>query len=863
MRALTGVLKYVGIVLLASVLIIAFTIGVMFFVPSVNIFGFYFRQTISSNTTIYKSGALKTIDDTVNFVSTVTLNIDAGDYHVAIIPRESPEIEIKVNNNSIGLVKATAVNKENKNLFADEYLGMRDSKGQLIHVEHDKNGDDAIGEDEKDITITPEIAKAKDFIPNPNYVEDVNVGQNICVVNPYIVVKDLEKQDKAIYTYEIKEPQGLLSRNSSNVIAFYVPVTLTKNVKVEEDKEEKKTFNVRYNINIKTNNGDVRLRNSTVEDTDNFKDFLYIDELSIETNKGSGSLKGVKTDGSDANKDSGAVTTLILPSLNIKTNGGTFDFSNYKLVRVNGAVNLESEKAKYKFNVLESYYKEGADDKYYQGSINISGTNVEFEATKIFCGMDGFSYKSDTGMLKIDKLYTGNIRNGATEESYEYEPSENGAFTATTQTAYFVDVLTPYENTIFTESAVVELGTVIGKLGLQNEMGAVKIGHLSHQATIRTENSNITIETSGFLLDNRKPISKKGWYTNVVPEGDVKTECFYDEVNDKVFTDTSSLILYSTYGDISVGEYYQDAVMHSKKGQITAYSKYSGIKNGDKELPLKKGSTAVAYYGEGTVKDDQGNDKSKTTWWRNKDYTDEITQSYILNQLEHGRSVDEQNNGATYYSDPNYVAPAYYGTGKAQGADGNKVDKLTWWRNKSADGVLTGEITESYILNQLDSNHWYYFTTADESQARYYYTDATTKDGNVTITTDKNPVRIVASDRAAINLLVKGVLLTNDLMAIKDISAADYMANLNPFGTDGYMYIAETKNGSVNVELPITSYIVQVNCKNVEGSIGATSNVGEYDKETKTRPEVQINSEKPYQPKIRLTGKKAILSSDV
>lgn len=850
MRALTGVMKYVGIVLLASVLIIAFTIGIMFFVPSVSIFGLYFRQAIASDVVIYTSGQITSAGEG----GVITLNIEAGDYHIAIVPRETNIIEVKTNNNYIGLVKATTVTKDNKNLFNDKYLGMRDNKGQLVKVEYDLDNNGEIEEDkgEKNVTITNEIAESKNYNENPNYVEGVKVDQKICVVNPYIEIKDVEKTNE--YTYVVKEPSGLMNRNASNVIVFYVPL------KAGETE-------IKYNINVKTNNGDVRLRNSTQEDSDNFKDFLFINELNIETNKGNGNLKGVKTPTSDAtiekdkkgNITSATVTKLVLPSLNIKTNGGTFDFSNYKTVIVNGDVNLESKKAKYKFDVLQSYTL--GEDGNYDGNINIVGTNVEFVANKVFCGKDGFSYKSDTGVLKIDKLYTGKIK-GGTEEYVDSYVKDGETFKVDKQKSeYFVEVEAPYENTIFTESAVVELGTVVGKLGLQNEMGSVNIGHLSHQATIRTENGNINIKTSGFLLDERTRPTKERWLreekASLEQKLDAgKMQAYIDSaIKEKVFTETSSLILYSTYGDINVGEYYQDAIMHSKKGQITAVSKFGGIKglNEDTELTLKKGEKKVAYCGY--AKDETGKNTS-LKWWRVRKETDgdisyeqEITQDYILAQLS-----GNDGSSAEYYSNPNYVAAAYYHEAK-------------WWK----DVKHTIEITDAHALAQLTQDtadhRSFYFTTVDETQIRYYYTDATTKDGTVTITTEKNPVRIVASDKATINLTIQAVMTTKDENSLVDdrITNKDtkYFADLNPFGSDDYMYIAETKNGKVNVNLPITSFIIQVNCKDVEGTIGATSNVGTYDKKSQTRPEVQINSAIEYQPKVRLSGKKAILSSDI
>ena len=69
------------------------------------------------------------------------------------------------------------------------------------------------------------------------------------------------------------------------------------------------------------------------------------------------------------------------------------------------------------------------------------------------------------------------------------------------------------------------------------------------------------------------------------------------------------------------------------------------------------------------------------------------------------------------------------------------------------------------------------------------------------------------------------------------------------------MYQAVTKNGTVDVTLPLKSYKIKVTAKKLEGSVGATTTFGdEY---------IQINEEKTNQPNILVQGNKVKLDCAV
>lgn len=552
-----------------------------------------------------------------------------------------------------------------------------------------------------DVKVVPSESETINITYNNSYfgfVKGTEVdGKLECITDLKIeeTKTELNDHNNGVYHYTITEPTGLLSMRANCQIIVAVPYKIGETV-------------VQYNLDIDTHNGDILLDSLKGEDGAFLKP-LNVKQLDLTTNKGDANFEGL---GNGADK---LADDVVFEKLNISTNGGTFDFRKFNVVQVNDKIKLDSKKANYFFNTLKSYYNNNANSA--DGGIQVSGTNVEFRAHVVMAGKDGFSYKSETGVLAVDNLITGVInggiydgvkyegKNAKNEEKYSVIKDANGKVVK----ELYINGITPYENTIFTDSAVIELGVVAGKLGIYNEYGEVNIAHLVNQASIRTENGNINITKSGLYLDTTTNGTKK---KNGLSELSL------------TYSDTSSLILYSEFGNITVGEYYQDAIIYSKKGKITANSKY--IDN-----------------------------MAKNTY--------------------------------------------------------------------NEDGSIKG--------------------------TRYFFTEISTKDGKVTFTTDKNPVKIIASDNATIDLKVLS-FLTNEYNPFNDEDNA----------TVDYMYVAETKNGTVKAQLPLDSFKVRVECKKVEGSIGATENFkngnGEY-------YDVQISATETTQPSVKITGKKAQLSSDV
>lgn len=527
------------------------------------------------------------------------------------------------------------------------------------------------------IIITPSDNRFIQVTCNNNYVGlvEASKGEGGNVLHKFPVLTQeimLNGKNQLEVNLKFAEPQGVISYSDESKILVGVPFKLDENI-------------IQYDINTTTEDGDIQLANS-VDKNGKFEHPLTVSGLKIKTNKGDFIPQGF------GDRKGNPTKHLKLSSLNINTNGGTFDFSKFTTVTVDNKVLLDSKKANYKFNTLISHN----DDDLHTGGVEITGTVVKFEANVVDCGSDGFIYKSETGLLKVNKLYSGELENSESVELMEktLEGKKVG-------TGIYNDKITkvsPYENTVFTDSAEVELGTVIGKLGLYNEYGNVTIGLLSNQASIRTENGNISISKSGTLINEVDAVDESG---KVIPEN-------------THYADTSALILYSTFGDITVGEYYQDAVIYSKKGKINVYSKYHSYKT-------------------------------------------------------------------------------------EEGKDGQEV------------------------------------------KSRYFYSNISTKDGQITAKTDKNPIVVESSSSATINLTIFDILPSKDGYKV-----------MNPF-VNSDMYQATSKNGTVNITVPIRSYKVLVSANKIEGSIGATTKFGaEY---------VQINNEADNQPSIKIVSKKAILQS--
>lgn len=338
--------------------------------------------------------------------------------------------------------------------------------------------------------------------------KDVKTGKNKPVTTPNLVLvsKNLDEDSKTLsLSFKLQEQEGLLSFKNQNNLYIDLPYYSSGST------------TVKYDLDLTTGNKNIKFVTDTVKVHKKEKVVpLNATSMKLTTNKGDVTVSGI---GSEIGAD---LKTLSMNNLTISTNGGTFDFTSYEKVGVGSLLKLNSQKANYKFNELSA------------NGVEVIGTNVKFEAKNVKCGEKGFLYRADTGALNIKTL-----------ESYE-KTLKADSDPVTPEYEYKI-----YENTIFTESSDVQLGTVYGKLGVKNTYGNVKITTLVHQASITSKNGNVNIDKSG-----EDPSGTK--------------------------SEKSSLIIYTTFGDINVGSYYQDGVFYSKKGSITVNSKVDKPDRGDR-----------------------------------------------------------------------------------------------------------------------------------------------------------------------------------------------------------------------------------------------------------------------------------------
>lgn len=301
--------------------------------------------------------------------------------------------------------------------------------------------------------------------------------------------------------------------------------------------EKYKTTKFVYDFDITTTGGNIVLKNSVTSDGD-FDAPLRVNSLTAKTNKGDITFGGF--DIKEGEKVASDVAQL--SDLTLSTKGGTIDFTNFKKFTIENKLVLESTKADYIFETLDVY-----------GGMEVNGTNVLIKADVINCKGD-FIYKSETGGLDIGVLNAG-----------EYDREEKG------DEYYYTGNDSRLHNiSIFSDSSNINIGAIMGKTRIENEYGKITVKNLCNQAIIKNENGDINIEKSGILPATDGTITK---------------------------TDTSSMVLYNTYGSITVGEYYQNGLFYNKKGKIILNAKaeedyYTKVETKDGNVELTTAGSA-------------------------------------------------------------------------------------------------------------------------------------------------------------------------------------------------------------------------------------------------------------------------------
>jgi len=374
--------------------------------------------------------------------------------------------------------------------------------------------------DDSNITIRSE----SDYFGFLKASIDADTNKKTAVDVPYLVYKTSDTVYDNVYTKTIEgtltEPEGAFSYRDKNTLYLRLPFY---------DSHSKP---IKYSFDLTTGNKRIEFKSGTEVDDKTIP--INVGELTLSNKRGEVVIGSF---GSAMGKIDKEITVT---KLDVSTNGGIYDFTKFdKITVTDNILKLNSKNATYKFKNLVA--EEGME---------VVGDTVKLSAEKIDCGDKGFLYRADTGALNIGILNSSNRERTITtlegKTTFEYVRPES-------ETADKI-----YENTIFTDSAAVEIDEMVGKLGLSNKYGVVKIKHLSHQASITSENGDVIIGETGFWPTDKKIVINEELGTT-------------EQVRE--FTETSSLIVYTTYGDIKVGSYYQDGVFYSKKGSIDVVSK--------------------------------------------------------------------------------------------------------------------------------------------------------------------------------------------------------------------------------------------------------------------------------------------------
>lgn len=402
--------------------------------------------------------------------------------------------------------------------------------------------------------------------------------------------------------------------------------------------------NFQYNFNISTTGGNIILKNS-VTDEGKFDAPLNVKSLTASTNKGDITLGGFSSKTEDEVKVASDEATM--EDLTLSTKGGTIDFTNFKKFTIKERLVLESTKADYLFDTLN--VKQG---------IEINGSNVLVKANIIDCGGD-FVYKSDTGGLDIGILNASNYKREQDDDKYHYKAP-------TTTTLHNVS--------IFSDSANINIDAIMGKTRIENEYGKISIKNLCNQAIIKNENGDINIEKSGILPSNNNTVTK---------------------------TDTSSMVLYNTYGNITVGEYYQNGLFNNKKGKIILNAKAEN----DYYTKVETKDGNVEFTTAGSAYNIVATDKANISIIQKAVFTSE----YIKNS-----TVETENK--TYY---------------AKSTNGNISIVLPTVNNYVANGIIIN------IDGKLGSHPTGTFNTIIENAYQWYYTGKSNKLNGEVIPTEQ------------------------------------------------------------------------------------------------------------------------------
>lgn len=371
------------------------------------------------------------------------------------------------------------------------------------------------------ITIT---AKTSNITIVPTSSDNINYNLSVDVfgvstdIVEYSIVKNVYVKNNILNVFlTVTEPAGLYSVSGEGV-KISVPEKLLTGIVTN------------------TQSGNVSIGDSEKK--------LKLDMLSISSSNGGLSLNNVATG------DDGSI--LSLNSLYLKTNTGTFDFSDIKSVTVVEGTQVEMMDGKVIFNELF-------------GAFEATGTGVRIDANQILTGSKGFSAIVSNGYFNIKSLGTPvGAENTIIAENIDMN----------------IDQL--YGNTgIVSNFGDIDIGTIDNYCIIQNTNGNVSVGKAKDYIMIETDMGNITVNSylkSGKFVSDRGNITVvsdsdyvDGYFTEIRNvDGNVKV---YNKINKLLLTTTGRSKVEVTFEKVKEGleKVFQHRINTSTQGNCVVY----------------------------------------------------------------------------------------------------------------------------------------------------------------------------------------------------------------------------------------------------------------------------------------------------
>ena len=114
--------------------------------------------------------------------------------------------------------------------------------------------------------------------------------------------------------------------------------------------------------------------------------------------------------------------------------------------------------------------------------------------------------------------------------------------------------------------------------------------------------------------------------------------------------------------------------------------------------------------------------------------------------------------------------------------------------------------------------------------------------------------QIIKNNKKSLGIKYRGIFIFKKLFDSIDYASTESAGLLPTSFAENIPYYVSTKNGKIEAKLPIQSYLVLIEGK-TSGEIGSVNSF--------SAEGTQIGVAKPNQPRVKITGKKIALTSNI